>query len=546
MIAILHGYLLEGSGSNLWTRSMIQALVRQGQTVHLMCQEPHPEIYDFIGQVFHYDEAGKPHEVLNRETPYAGQCIMHKPYIGEILPVYVWDHYEEYEQVVPMVKLDTSVIERYLSFNANVLTQIIQRYGIRAVHANHAVLMSVVAQRAWEATGVPYAVMPHGSAIEYAVKKDERFMNYAREAFRHAGTIFLIGKEMEQRLLALFPDMPDLPQKMVFLNLGVNTEQFQLIPRNERRTAIRAMLERVNTITGGKTPAMSRQLRESSSRIRSLADARQVIDSASQYTAKLPDEGLATRLDAINWEEEAILLFVGRLIVSKGLHSIIAALPEIFARYPHARLLVVGHGPFREAMELLVHAQATGNRSLAESIVQWGSGLEGNPPQPLATVTHYWNHLKSTDQWETYWQHAREFVQDERVIFTGYLTHNELRYLFPCADVAIFPSVVAEAGPLVFLEALASGCFPMGTYFAGMAASIDSVAAVLPDEVANLMKIRKEEAFTCRDIAEKAPIALETGPQYREVLRNVAVERYDWKQIAQRFYDQLLSMEHTQ
>ncbi len=60
------------------------------------------------------------------------------------------------------------------------------------------------------------------------------------------------------------------------------------------------------------------------------------------------------------------------------------------------------------------------------------------------------------------------------------------------------------------------------------------------------MKIRKEESFTCRDIAEKAPIALETGAQYREVLRNVAVERYDWKQIARRFYDQLLSMEHTQ
>jgi hypothetical protein len=46
----------------------------------------------------------------------------------------------------------------------------------------------------------------------------------------------------------------------------------------------------------------------------------------------------------------------------------------------------------------------------------------------------------------------------------------------PCCDVAIFPSVVAEVGPLVFLEALASGAFPLGTYFAGMAASINSVA----------------------------------------------------------------------
>jgi hypothetical protein len=30
MICILHGYLLEGSGSNLWTRSVVESLCRQG------------------------------------------------------------------------------------------------------------------------------------------------------------------------------------------------------------------------------------------------------------------------------------------------------------------------------------------------------------------------------------------------------------------------------------------------------------------------------------------------------------------------------------
>ena len=39
MICILHGYLLEGSGSNLWTRSVVESLCRAGETVHLMAQE---------------------------------------------------------------------------------------------------------------------------------------------------------------------------------------------------------------------------------------------------------------------------------------------------------------------------------------------------------------------------------------------------------------------------------------------------------------------------------------------------------------------------
>jgi hypothetical protein len=35
MICLLHGYLLEGSGSNLWTRSIIQSLCQEGYTAHL-------------------------------------------------------------------------------------------------------------------------------------------------------------------------------------------------------------------------------------------------------------------------------------------------------------------------------------------------------------------------------------------------------------------------------------------------------------------------------------------------------------------------------
>ncbi len=54
-IAILHGYLLERSGSNLWTQSVVRALCRAGRTIHLMCQEPHPEKFDFIAEAILYD-----------------------------------------------------------------------------------------------------------------------------------------------------------------------------------------------------------------------------------------------------------------------------------------------------------------------------------------------------------------------------------------------------------------------------------------------------------------------------------------------------------
>ena len=84
---------------------------------------------------------------LNREVPYKGKCIMHKPQLGDTLPVYVWDKYEEFSNAVPMTELSNAAIEDYVEQNTKVVLKTIQDYELTALHVNHAVLMSVVAQR---------------------------------------------------------------------------------------------------------------------------------------------------------------------------------------------------------------------------------------------------------------------------------------------------------------------------------------------------------------------------------------------------------------
>jgi hypothetical protein len=163
MICILHGYLLEGSGSNLWTRSVIQALCRTGETVHLVCQDPHPERYDFIAEAHLYRLDGTVETLLKRDVPYEGRCIMHKPQLGDTLPVYVWDKYEEFARVVPMVDLPTNEIEDYIARNVDVVMQIARDNSITVMQANHLVLMSVVAQRVGAALDIPYVIMPRPS-----------------------------------------------------------------------------------------------------------------------------------------------------------------------------------------------------------------------------------------------------------------------------------------------------------------------------------------------------------------------------------------------
>ena len=206
------------------------------------------------------------------------------------------------------------------------------------------------------------------------------------------------------------------------------------------------------------------------------------------FGAGLPDADVEQRLSAVDWAGEKIIAFVGRLIESKGPQLLIEAFGEIRKKVPDSRLLMVGHGPLRPELEKL-----------------------GDP---------------------------------ERILFTGYLSHDLLRYLLPCADVSVFPSVLAEAGPLVFMESLAAGCLPLGTNFGGMAAHIDSLHGVLPDVIISTMKLNPDPKSLAADIAAKVPTALKMAEGCRALLREAAVERYEWKNVARLLAEELRAMEN--
>lgn len=549
MICILHGYLLEGSGSNLWTRSIVESLCRRGETVHLMAQENHPERYPFIAEARSYAPDGTVETFYRRAGgSHPGCCILHKPLLGDTLPVYVRDEYEEFPRVVPMVDLTDEEIEEYTARNVAALRRIVRENGITAIHANHAVLKSVVAQRVSAETGVPFSIMPHGSALEYAVKRDPRFLRLARGAFAAAGRIFVHGGEMRARVLSVFTGQPGLDGKIRDLHLGVDTSRFEPVPRSERGRKINELREALADLPRGRAPARTEAMLD---RLRGDLDRVQLEEALALgrgFDSKSPDADLEATLGAVDWDRDPTLLYVGRLISAKGVQEVVAALPLLLDLAPELRLLIVGHGPLREPLEALLWALERGERSLAERIVAWGRELEGEPEgegggQELTKVARFWDRLRRRGELDAYFETARRHVRRERAIFTGYLTHRELRHLFPCCDIAVFPSVVKEAGPLVFLEALASGAFPMGTYFGGMKASIDSVAEALPPGVADAMKLDPDPDRTVSDIVRSFPVALANSERHKAELRRLARERYDWESVARTFAAELRSLE---
>jgi glycosyltransferase involved in cell wall biosynthesis len=536
-LAIIHGYLLEGSGSNLWTRCVVEALCRKGYTVQLVCQEPHPERYDCITAAYRYHLDGTVETMFEREPVpgFAGRCIMHKPQLGDTLPVYVWDKYEEYANVVPMIDLDDAAIERYIDRNVDVLRRVVAERDVIAMHVNHAVLSTVAVQRVSKETGVPYAVMEHGSSLEYAVKKDPRMHAMATSAFSDAELLFVHGDEMRRRIEAAMPDIRDAQRKYTTLPLGVHTWQFEPVPRERRREKIGRLLVSLSGKARGRRPEQLRQMLDRATSASNPEELHRAFTSI-QYDTKAPDADIEDKLSQLDWEHDAVLLYVGRLISAKGVQSGLAALPDIMASDPGIRLLLVGHGPLREPLELFVHALEHGRRDLVEQVVAHGRFLEGDPEgastsRELGKVRAYFNDLEATGRLDDYFARAKQHVRSDRVIFTGYLTHAELQHLFPCCDVGIFPSIVKEAGPLVFLEALASGCFPLGTSFGGMKASIDGISDMFPADVVEMMRL--DPFFnTVADIVTNVGRAMHIGVRYKDVLARTAQARFDWTSVA--------------
>ena len=541
MICIIHGYLLEGSGSNLWTRCVVESLCMEGHTVQLVCQEPYPERYDCIAEAYRYHEDGSVETLFTREVPYSGKCIMHKPQLGETLPVYVWDKYDEFSNVVPMVNLSDEEIEHYVATNQRVLQRVVEERGVTGMHVNHAVLMSVVAQRVSHATGVPYAIMEHGSGLEYAVKPDPRLKRMATSAFTDAGHLFVHGDEMRHRIETMLPDVPHMDEKFSVLPLGVHTAQFEPVPRERRREKMGRLFVELAKLPGGRRPEQLAQMFEDLQHTTDAQSLRAVL-SGLKYETKAPDADVAEKLQQVDWEHDAVMLFVGRLISAKGIQSGLAALPLLLAEDPGLRFIVVGHGPLREPMEAFLWGLEHGDRALVERIVDCGRLLEGDPDGTggnfaLGKVKWFFRELEERGELDAYFAAAKEHVRADRVIFTGYLTHHELQHLFPCCDAGIFPSIVKEAGPLVFLEALASGCFPLGTYFGGMKASIDAIAGLFPPEIADAMKI--DPLNTVPAIVSNVGLALRFGVRYKDVLSRTAQARYDWTSVGRKLVHEL-------
>jgi glycosyltransferase involved in cell wall biosynthesis len=205
-VLIFHGYMLRGTGSNIYNVNLARALAKAGHEVHLLCQD--------------------------REVPIEGVQI-HNPDIGRLLPVYVKDPYEGFE-VKTFPELTEAELARYIEANVAAVREAAEQAGgIDLALANHLVMGPAILARAEVA---PFAVKIHGSALEYTVKPHPRFLPYAREGLEAASGVLTGSGHTAESLWAALADVPDLREKTRLGPPGVDVEEFR--PRGKREPLV--------------------------------------------------------------------------------------------------------------------------------------------------------------------------------------------------------------------------------------------------------------------------------------------------------------------
>lgn len=268
-ILIWHGYLLGGTGSNVYTRSLARAWQQLGHDVTVLCQEPHPERFDLAG------------------------ATVIRPEIGEFLPVFVLDRYEGMH---PRLLPDLTASQRAAYVATNV-------QAIRAVGpadfllANHVLLGAPVGA----GSGLPFAVKAHGSELEFSMRGRPELCDEARKTLA-AAQVVVAGSRHIERVLDEVPGPGDYSRRVRVIPPGVDVDS--LVPADRAS----AMAGLVGECRRDPPPPPG--------------------GGAERH----PDAGNAERFAALFDGDLPTVVYVGKLSAEKGVSMLLEALAGLDCR----------------------------------------------------------------------------------------------------------------------------------------------------------------------------------------------------------------------
>lgn len=182
------------------------------------------------------------------------------------------------------------------------------------------------------------------------------------------------------------------------------------------------------------------------------------------------------------------ILYVGRLTQDKGVDVLIKAFQQVLKVQPQAKLVIAGSSFFEGA------AKTAYQKSLQQLA------------EPIA----------------------------HHIVFTGFIPHQQLKYLYAAAHVVVLPSVWQDPCPLVVLESMASGTCIIASKVGGVPEVVDhgeNGILVNPNQVDEL-------ALAMIDLLQH-PLKAQ---QMADAARQKIVNGYAWQHLVSKLEQELLNL----
>jgi glycosyltransferase involved in cell wall biosynthesis len=197
-ILLWHGYLLAGTGSNVYTRALAREWSNAGHDVVVVSQEREPELYD-LGRA----------QTVAVDLP------------GGLLPVFVMDRYAG---LVPKFVHDFTENEKraYVEANAAALRALLPA---DVVFTNHVLMGGPVGA----ATRVPFRVKAHGSELEYSMRGRPELVAWGRASLAQAEATYVGSHHIREVL----EDVVGHVERVYEVPPGVDVDEFTLQDRDE-------------------------------------------------------------------------------------------------------------------------------------------------------------------------------------------------------------------------------------------------------------------------------------------------------------------------
>jgi glycosyltransferase involved in cell wall biosynthesis len=496
-LVLLHGYLLSGTGSNIYSVNVAATWKRQGHAVTCVCQDLDAGNYDYVDECFIGTEN------IPSTPPPPGSLRVIVPDIDRLLPVFVYDRYEGFT-VKAIPDCTEEEIGNYIDKMVLGLKKVVAQ-GVHRLLANHALLSPVIAKRALWGTGVPFDIKIHGSGITFVLKPCPAFKKYAIEAIEKCDKVVCGTRYIMDYMRETFQEEYEelqLAKKMVIVPPGMDPEVFNL------RESLSANQERFKEKVAGAI-----RLRPDKGRVAAKINLprkpitglhKHLTEVCASYDQFAIDADLLERWpDGGFQEDEPVIMYLGKFLDTKGVGEVLLSFPLILDKVPKARLLLVGFGGYREHMEGMLAAMEDGD---LDTLMAYGAA--GNFVDPCCC-----------GQVEQVKRTFRRITKEERarILITGMLQHSALSEILPLASIVVVGSKASEAFGMVLVEAMAAGVLPLSNEHSGLIDVLDAVRAVAPD-LCELMTVESrpggkqgtaDGAFLMEQFPPKALIALQ-------------------------------------